>query len=94
MNNLTKIIDKLFQRQEQLTVGELSIFIDTCHSLIFPKPLTSDQLTRILQFPYLNMIIQYYIDNIEFDPCLFKIELVKIFDKNNNLIKITICELK
>jgi len=86
-----KIIDKLFHKQ-QITREELIIFIVNSHELIFPKPLTDEQLYKILNFPLLNNIIQYYINEIGYDPLLFGINMLKIYDSNGNLILIKITE--
>ena len=86
-----KIIDKLFHKQ-QITREELIIFIVNSHELIFPKPLTDEQLYKILNFPLLNNIIQYYINEINYDPLLFGINMLKIYDQNGKLILIKITE--
>ena len=86
-----KIIDKLFHKQ-QITREELIIFIVNSHELIFPKPLTDEQLYKILNFPLLNNIIQYYINEIGYDPLLFGINMLKIYDQNGKLILIKITE--
>ena len=86
-----KIIDKLFHKQ-QITREELIIFIVNSHELIFPKSLTDEQLYKILNFPLLNNIIQYYINEINYDPLLFGINMLKIYDQNGKLILIKITE--
>ena len=86
-----KIIDKLFHKQ-QITREELIIFIVNSHELIFPKPLTDEQVFKILNFPLLNNIVQYYISEIEYDPLLFGINMLKIYDQNGKLILIKITE--